>query len=95
MSKDFLDVQANIECGFTPKCVRDMTRTYSHNILGLNFQTQHDGVKLKLNGNKPPTEICGLSVLNVEPLDLFCSLSHDCKPIVAKSRKFNSSDKIF
>ena len=28
-SKEFLDTQANIECGFTLKCVRDMTRTYS------------------------------------------------------------------
>ena len=29
-SKEFLDIQANIECGFTLKCERDMTRTYSH-----------------------------------------------------------------
>ena len=29
-SKEFLDIQANIECGFTVKRVRDMTRTYSH-----------------------------------------------------------------
>ena len=28
-SKEFLDIQATIECGFTLKCVRDMTRTYS------------------------------------------------------------------
>ena len=28
-SKGFLDIQANIESGFTLKCVRDMTRTYS------------------------------------------------------------------
>ena len=25
------DIQATIECGFTLKPVRDMTRTYSHN----------------------------------------------------------------
>ena len=29
-SKEFLDIQANIECGFTLKRVRDMTRTYSY-----------------------------------------------------------------
>ena len=29
-SKEFLDIQATIECGFTLKRVRDMTRTYSH-----------------------------------------------------------------
>ena len=28
-SKEFLDIQATIECGFTLKHVRDMTRTYS------------------------------------------------------------------
>ena len=28
-SKEFLDIQAIIECGFTLKRVRDMTRTYS------------------------------------------------------------------
>ena len=28
-SKEFLEIQATIECGFTPKRVRDMTRTYS------------------------------------------------------------------
>ena len=28
-SKEFLDIQANIECGFTLQHVRDMTRTYS------------------------------------------------------------------
>ena len=28
-SKEFLDVQATIECGFTLKRIRDMVRTYS------------------------------------------------------------------
>ena len=28
-SKEFLDIQATIECGFTLKCVRDMIRTYN------------------------------------------------------------------
>ena len=28
-SKKFLDIQATVECGFTLKRVRDMTRTYS------------------------------------------------------------------
>ena len=32
-SKEFLDIQATIECGFTLKRVRDMTRTYSQYIL--------------------------------------------------------------
>ena len=29
-SKEFLDIQATIECGFTLKRVHDMTRTYTH-----------------------------------------------------------------
>ena len=29
LSKEFLDIQITIECGFTLKLVRDMTRTYS------------------------------------------------------------------
>ena len=28
-SNELLDIQATIKCGFTLKCVRDMTRTYS------------------------------------------------------------------
>ena len=40
-SKEFQDIQATIECGFTLKCVRDMTRTYSHiqaySLLHLSF----------------------------------------------------------
>ena len=29
LSKDFLEIQANIECTFAVKCVGDMTGTYS------------------------------------------------------------------
>ena len=34
-SKEFLDIQTNMECRFTLKCVRDMTRTYSHTLKSL------------------------------------------------------------
>ena len=34
-SKEFLDIQANIECGFTLKHVLDMTRIYSQYILDI------------------------------------------------------------
>ena len=36
-SKEFLDIQATIERGFTLKRVRNMTRTYSHNF----YPSQH------------------------------------------------------
>ena len=29
-SKEFLDIQATVECGFTLKLVRDMIKTYIH-----------------------------------------------------------------
>ena len=32
--KEFLDIQATIECGFTLKCVCDMIETYSQVYLG-------------------------------------------------------------
>ena len=33
MSKEFLDIQANIECGLTLKRVHDMINTYSQGVL--------------------------------------------------------------
>ena len=39
-SKEFRDIQATIECGFTLKHVRDMTRTYSQILLYQKIQIQ-------------------------------------------------------
>ena len=36
-SKEFLDIQATIECGFTLKRVRDMIKTYSQNLVAFVF----------------------------------------------------------
>ena len=36
-SKEFLDIQATIECGFTLKCVRDMIRRFSHILSGFSM----------------------------------------------------------
>ena len=42
LSKDFLNIQATIECGFTQKCVHVMIRTYNQNIcLWHNFALWH------------------------------------------------------
>ena len=38
LSKEFLDIQATVECGFTLKFVRDMIKTY--NVLK-DFQNMH------------------------------------------------------
>ena len=50
-SKEFLDIQATIECGFTLKRVRDMTRTYSLYIphVGMKKMTQSLFLALNLN----------------------------------------------
>ena len=40
-SKEFLDIQATIECGFTLKYVHDMIRTYSQ--LENKYCTEKDG----------------------------------------------------
>ena len=61
----------------------------------LDFQVQNNSVRFKFNGSKPPIDM-RLSILNVEPPDLFYNLSPDCKPIATKSRKkYNTSDKTF
>ena len=36
-ARSFLDIQATIECGFTLKHIRDMTRTYSYKLDFLQF----------------------------------------------------------
>ena len=64
-------------------------------ILGLDFQKQHESVTLKLGGKKPALLICGLSSMSAEPPSLFSNLSVDCKPIAAKSRRYNCHDRKF
>ena len=55
-SKEFLDIQATLECGFTLKRVRDMTRTcsqihptdkYSHNLAHLASLAKGLSVRLR------------------------------------------------
>ena len=41
--KEFLDILSNIEFGFTLKCVRDMTRTYSQ-IKRTDKYSQHSSI---------------------------------------------------
>ena len=40
-------------------------------------------------------QVCGLSVLKVEPPDLFAKLTSDCHPIAIKSRRYNHVDREF
>ena len=61
-SKEFLDIQATIECGFTLKRVRDMTRTYSH----LQYLFKQQGLQIIIG--------CNLKVVNY--LDVTFNLNH-------------------
>ena len=44
-SKEFLYIQATIECGFTLTRVRDMTRTYSHCLFSLSGSNEKANVQ--------------------------------------------------
>ena len=44
-SKEFLDIQATIECGFTLKRERDMIKTYSQ-MHGTDKYSQHSSIIL-------------------------------------------------
>ena len=68
-SKEFLDIQATIECGFTLKRVRDMIRTYSgRDVIGLRNRI------LAFKNNSPFTKciskINNVLIDNAEDLDV-------------------------
>ena len=65
-------------------------------ILGQDFQKLHDSVTVKYGGALPPLVICGgMSELRVDPPELFGSLTADCHPIAARSRRYSSEDRHF
>lgn len=64
-------------------------------ILGLSFQKLHKSVTFNFDGPEPPFEVCGLAALDIDPPDLFSNLAPDCKPIITRSRKYNSPDRQF
>ena len=50
-------------------------------ILGLDSQSQREGVVFQYEGSEPPLSICGFSTLNIEPTEPFANLTSDCHPI--------------
>ena len=58
-------------------------------ILGSEFGELHESVTCKYGGTLPPLEVCGLSTLNVDPVEPFSNLPKDTKPIATKSRKYS------
>ena len=51
-SKEFLDIQATIECGFTLKRVRDMIKTYSHDYCHVEMPTKDNNIIKYNHGEK-------------------------------------------
>ena len=64
-------------------------------ILGLNFQALHKSVTFDYGGDKPSFTVCGLTTLNISPVEPFKNLSSDCRPIITKSRHYSNDDKMF
>ena len=71
-------------------------------LLGLDWQARHKALTFKFNGPEPPIEVCspdravcGLAQMQTEPAQLFANLSHDIKPIAAKSRRYCMDDRKF
>ena len=70
-SKEFLHIQATVECGFTLKRVRDMIKTYNQ----MN-------VKGSLSSNEETVKVLGITVEN--KLSLEQHLNEVCKKVGQK-----------
>ena len=77
-SKEFLDIQATIECGFTLKRVRDMTRTYNLDISIRNSYSCHIFTNLILKFIRPePNRISSTQNFGLKlPTRMRLGLSH-------------------
>ena len=64
-------------------------------IFGINFQAQHKTITFDYGGDKPSLTVCGLTTLNIPPVETFKNLSSDCHPIVTKSRHYSNDGKTF
>ena len=78
----------SVKLSILPKLCSDV-------ILGHDFLSVHEKLEIKFNGHKGPLSICGVAAANVEEQSLFSNLKEDCRPIAAKSRRFNHLDKQF
>ena len=69
-------------------------------ILGLDFQSKHSRIIVELNGESPELVVsykpnCALTAALTDKASLFSNLAPNCKPIAAKSRRFNVDDRHF
>ena len=89
-SKEFLDIQATIECRFTLKRVRDMIRTYSQLLVHLNifwYRSSHPDVFLEKGVLKKCSKFTRghpcRSAISIKFLENFVemALRHGCSPV--------------
>ena len=76
-SKEFLDIQATVECGLTLKLVRDMIKTYNQTANCFYFNLNVLKFELQYEWTPPQMLLCGYHVLQ-----LFCHNvqgAHDIK----------------
>lgn len=70
-------------------------------ILGQDFQRQHLSVKFEFGGPKAGLTLngndryCAVTAAALEEPSLFHSMSHNCRPVASKSRRFSKDDQIF
>ena len=50
-------------------------------IFGQDFQAQHKSITFDYGGDKPSLTFCGLTTLNIPPVEPFKNLSSDCHPL--------------
>ena len=94
---------SNVSLGVLPNLCSDL-------ILGQDFQMKHKQVIIEYGGVLPALKVggrrvkrvkskskptCNLTAASVDPVSLFENMRPGCKPIAAKSRRFNHQDRKF
>ena len=69
---------------YTKVCLSILPGLCADLILGFDFQKQHQSIIFHHGGPQLPLEVCGFSVLKVEPPDLFANLTSDNHPIAVQ-----------
>ena len=75
------------DCPYFPSCV-DV-------ILGQDFQQQHNSVTFEYGGIMPPLAHCRLTILYIDPPEMFANLIAECHPIAARSCQYSFADHKF
>ena len=94
-SKEFLDIQATIECGFTLKRVRDMTRTYRLKLMfGNNKEIDYPKQNLHIFAenaeNAPVSNNISIQIQSIYVIASNCGFS-ETELVTAQNRKLSDT----